>query len=147
MQNFDFCHVPNVLKKKGPVVVPEAMSITHSEEGALKGIWWFCLADGSLEYSTTAFSHADADVFTAAESGSRGWVRGRVGQAQGEFFITIWTCDFADRVLSGSLLGDLCRKVQSASGLDIAHVVDEVGRDLTGQGRSVSSKGRSKKKE
>ena len=146
MLNFDFSHVPNVSKKKGAVVVPESMSITHCEEGALKGIWWFCLAEGSLEYSTTAISHADADVFTAAESGSRGWVRGRVGQAQGKFFITIWTCDFVLKSLPGSLLGDMCRKVQSASGLDITYVVDEVGRDLTGQKRPASSKGKNKKK-
>ncbi|MBU2101794.1 MAG: hypothetical protein KKF80_00210 [Candidatus Omnitrophica bacterium] len=146
MQNFDFSDMPNVLKKKGKIVVPEAMSITHCEKGALKGIWWFYLVDGSLEYSTAAISHADADVFTAAKSGSRGWVRGRVGQARGEFFITIWTCDFVLKVLPGRLLGDMCRKVQSASGFDITYVVDEVGRDLTGQGRSVSSKGKNKKK-
>jgi len=146
MQSFEFNHILNVLKKKGPVVVPEAMSITHCEEGALKGVWWFCLADSSLEYSTKAISHADADVFTAAASGSRGWIRGRVGQARGKFFITIWTCDFVLKSLPGSLLGDMCRKVKSASGLDITYVVDEVGRDLTGKERLVSSKGKIKKK-
>ena len=140
MQDFDFDYISNVLKKKGPIVVPEAMNITHSEKGALKGIWWFYLIEGRLEYSTEAFSHADADFFTAAQSGSRGWVRGRVGKSGSKVFITIWTCDFSDKLFPGRLLGDMCRKVQAASGLDITHIVDEVGRDLTGRERKVSIK-------
>ena len=85
-------------------------------------------------------------MFMAAASGSRGWIRGRVGQARGKFFITIWTCDFVLKSFPGTLLGDMCRKVQSSSGLDITYVVDEVGRDLTGKERPILAKGKIKKK-
>lgn len=122
--------VPNVLTFRGKRIIPDAMGLTHTEAGVLKGIWWFNLADGKLEYSTKAISHMDPDAFTAAASGSRGWVRGRVGLWKGKCFITIWTCDFPNKVLPGRLIGHFYQKIKAASGFGISCIVDEVGRDL-----------------
>lgn len=123
----------NLLEFLGKTVVPDAMITVHRKEG-LKGIWWYRPSDGKLEYSEKARSHFD-DEFNLADPESRDLVRGRVGMFKGKPYLFIYTHDFSDERVPGSLVADLVTKLERSSGLELDVVVDEEGRDLVHAGR------------
>lgn len=121
-------NIPNVLlESHGEMVIPDAMSKAHYKD-VLRGVWWYRLSDGFLDYSKTAKSHMD-DCFVASES-PRGWVRGRVGDDNGKVFCFIYVCDFTKGAMPGRVLYDIFKKVKQASGLPIEYFTDEDGYSL-----------------
>lgn len=115
--------------KDGEKVIPNAMQISHNKD-VLRGIFWYRLVDGQMVYSSSATSHFDEQFEDIIAGNMKGWIRGRVGYADGIYFAFVYVCDLPNESISGRIVADVYRKVLSNSRLDIQYITDEEGYNL-----------------
>jgi len=107
-----------------------AMSLAHHKE-FLRALWWYNILDGRLEYSADTFTHQDRRVFKGPFTDDKGWVRGRVFQYRGKYYIVAYLEDWLDHAVTNESMADLYSQIQDKFKHTISNVVDEEGYSLT----------------
>jgi len=107
-----------------------------------KAIWFYDLISNELEYSETASGHRDRSAFSPAPfSGQGEWVRGRVFEKSGKYYMLIYMDSSVKRSLLARSIGDLYRQVQDGFELGtIVDIVDQDNRSLTESRKRHSKK-------
>ena len=96
-----------------------------------KAIWFYNFHSDKLEYSETAKGHRDRSAFSDEPfSGSEGWVRGRVFEKSGKYYIFIYMDTSIERNLLSRSIGVLYQQIQERFEYAISDIVDEDSRTL-----------------
>jgi len=133
----------NVLISRGAQIVPDPIYQTHMTLRGDKdhyGIWWYHAPSRKLLYSREAGCHLDNEfrkeitdlslLTHKRRASEKGWISGRIGNYKEKFFVFIYAGDIVSGALSGPIAADLILQLSEASGLAIAHFIDEKGFDL-----------------
>lgn len=111
-------------------IMKDAMSYAHYKD-TLIAVWWYNVLTRKLEYSEVATTHQDMDIFKGPFTNARGWIRGRLFQYKGKYYIVVYMEDWLDFAPTNDLMADIYRQIQAHFKDTISDVVDEEGYSLT----------------
>ena len=115
--------------KNRPIGCRSAFKSAHSRP---KAIWFYNLLSNKLEYSKTATGHRDRLAFSDEPfSGSDEWIRGRVFEEDGKYYIFFYLDSSVGRNLLSRSIGDLYRQIQGNFEYKISDIMDDNSRSLT----------------
>ena len=115
--------------KNRPIGCRSAFKSAHSRP---KAIWFYSLISNKLEYSKTATGHRDRLAFSDEPfSGSDEWIRGRVFEEDGKYYIFFYLDSSVDRNLLLRSIDDLYSQIQDNFEYQISDIVDDNSRSLT----------------
>lgn len=120
----------NLSEKRVKALAQGAMGLAHYKDH-LKAIYWYNILSGELEYSETATTHQDRNIFKAPFESDRGWIRGRVFSYKGKYYIVAYIEDWLEFPLTNRVIESLYSKIQKKCSETITDIVDEEGYSLS----------------
>jgi len=97
----------------------------------LRAVWYFNILNKKLDYSTTAKSHQDSDKFKEPLNHEKGWIRGRVFEDDGKYYIFVYLEDWLHWPITRNTINSIYTQIQKVCDYDISDVLDADGYSLT----------------
>ena len=108
--------------------VQKAWDLALGKETSL-GCWWYELKAGGVEYARQVRMHNTPVFFHIwKDLKHRRWIRGHIFRMKNRIGVLIHIEDFLEDDASGSVLGDMVRKVTEVTGYPVHVVADTQGR-------------------
>lgn len=120
----------NLNEKRVKALKEPAIGLAHYPEN-LKAVFWYNILSDSLEYSEKATTHQDYKIFKGPFTDAAGWIRGRLFQYEGKYYIVVYIEDWLDTQIINKHLADMYHQIQNKFKHPISDIVDEQGYTLT----------------
>lgn len=118
--------IKHIIKEQ--VLLPNAFDLSQDPKKKLL-LWYYNLATGQFEYSTTAISHSEIVRDKSITLGGN-WIKGRVFKHNGNIYLIAYIETFLHNPLTFNHLIDLVQKIKRVFKEPLDYFVDDKGNRI-----------------